>query len=297
MLEPSREQKGCQFTVHTPTYNRQHTLQRVYDSLSVQTFTDFEWLIVDDGSTDETCKLIEGWIRSAPFPIRLIKNQHAGKPAAVMTAVVAASGQWFLVLDSDDACVADALEKFVAYWNRIPADQRAAYIGVTGLSQDQHGQLVGQRFPSDILDSDAIEIKYRYHLQGEKWGFLRTAALRELGWPQLDACEFVPEGVWWTLLAKQYKTRYVNEVLRIYYIEPGADRLMNQVDHRRYATGHAIWHRTILNEEIQWFFYNPIEFIRSTVHYIRFSEYSGSDSRVQLCGLENFLAKCLWFIC
>jgi len=297
MAKSDPDQPVYQFTVHTPTYNRAHTLQRVYNSLCAQTFRHFEWLIVDDGSTDETCELIEEWVGSASFPVRLIRNQHAGKPAAVMTAVAAARGQWFLILDSDDACVVTALEKFLYYWQRIPEQQRSLFVGVTGLSMDQQGRLVGERYPQDILDSNAIEVKYRYHLKGEKWGFLKTEVLRKQGWPLDKASEFVPEGVWWTQLAKRYKTRYINEMLRIYYHEPGAERLSNQSQPKRYAAGHALWHQTILNDEIQFFYYSPLAFIRSAIHYIRFSRYTGDSVGTQWKGLHKSMARILWLIC
>ena len=70
------------FTVFTPTYNRAHTLHRVYDSLCAQTLRDFEWLVIDDGSTDGTADLIANWAKSADFPIRYFKQEHSGRHGA-----------------------------------------------------------------------------------------------------------------------------------------------------------------------------------------------------------------------
>ncbi len=285
------------YTVFTPTYNRAHTLSRVYESLKNQTFQNFEWLIVDDGSTDRTDELVKGWIKSSPFLIRYVVLEHSGKPAAVMAGIAQARGEHFLILDSDDSCVPQALERFDFHWQEIDDSLRSEFIGVTALCRNQDGELVGERFPRDTLDSDAIEIKYRYRLQGEKWGFLRTKVLRDQPWPLAGANEFVPEGVWWTKLAKQYKTRYVNEVLRIYHMEYDDDRLMNQSDPRRYAAGHVLWHQTILNEEIGWFRYKPLAFIRSAVQYARFSWHANDGVGTQWAGLSNMFSRGLWFIC
>ena len=83
------------FTVFTPTFNRAHTLHRVYDSLRAQTFRSFEWLIVDDGSTDNTARLIEEWKTAGHFPIRYVYQRHAGAHFAINRGVQEALGELF----------------------------------------------------------------------------------------------------------------------------------------------------------------------------------------------------------
>lgn len=98
-------------TVFTPTYNRAHLLHRVRQSLLQQNFVDFEWLIVDDGSTDETEQLVQSWITQNPIiPIRYIKKTNGGKHTAINTGVQAAAGELFVILDSDDQLLPDALK-------------------------------------------------------------------------------------------------------------------------------------------------------------------------------------------
>src|SRR4051812_47352897 len=137
------------FTVVTATYNRAHTLHRVYESLLAQTFRDFEWLVVDDGSTDGTRKLIEGWQAEASFAIRYLYQANAGKHIACNRAVREAAGRFITGIDSDDACLPHALERLIHHWNRIPADEQAGFTGVSALCIDETGQLVGTRFPRD----------------------------------------------------------------------------------------------------------------------------------------------------
>src|SRR5436305_1126064 len=117
------------FTVFTPTYNRAKTLSRVYESLINQTFKDFEWLIIDDGSVDEneTFTLIKSWQTKAFFPIRYVHQENAGKHIAFNKAVQLAGGEFFVPLDSDDACFSNALEKFLKLWHEIPIDKRSAF--------------------------------------------------------------------------------------------------------------------------------------------------------------------------
>jgi glycosyltransferase involved in cell wall biosynthesis len=173
------------FTVFTPTFNRAKTLRRVYDSLHVQSFRDFEWLIVDDGSTDDTHALIDRWQSEAGFSIRYFYQENAGKHVAVNRGVAAANGQFFLILDSDDECVPEALERFLFYWQSIPEADKPRFSGVTCLCEDEQGRLVGSPFPHSPCDSDSIEIRLRYKVKGEKWGFQRTDVMRLFPFPEV----------------------------------------------------------------------------------------------------------------
>src|ERR1051325_4365322 len=115
------------FTVCTPTYNRAHTLPRVYASLKSQTFRDFEWLIVDDGSTDNTRELVEAWQRENPFPIRLLWQKNSHTRTASTRGVKAAEAELFLTMDSDDEAVPEALEVLDRHWAAIPDAQREEF--------------------------------------------------------------------------------------------------------------------------------------------------------------------------
>src|SRR2546426_9569929 len=98
------------FTVFTASYNRRTTLPRVYESLAKQTFKDFEWVIVDDGSIDDTCELVETWSKESWFPIRYFYQENQGQQSAYNHGVAEAKRMFVLPLDSDDACVPHALE-------------------------------------------------------------------------------------------------------------------------------------------------------------------------------------------
>ena len=139
------------FTVFTATYNRAHTLHRVYDSLKAQTFRDFEWLVVDDGSSDTTEDLVRQWRRQSDFAIRYIWQNNAGKHIAVNRGVQQARGELFLIVDSDNAFVSEALERLKFHWDSIPEGEKEEFSAVTCLCEDPDGNLVGSRFPFDPL--------------------------------------------------------------------------------------------------------------------------------------------------
>src|SRR4051794_24520469 len=104
------------FTVFTSTRNRAHTLERPFHSLKAQTFRDFEWLIIDNGSTDGTRELVERFQSEADFPIRYLWQEDAGKHGSLNRGIELAEGELFLILDSDDGCVPEALERFKYNW-------------------------------------------------------------------------------------------------------------------------------------------------------------------------------------
>src|SRR5581483_7740515 len=137
------------FTVFTATYNRAYTLPRVYHSLCSQTFRDFEWLIVDDGSTDNTPELISQWQNAGNLPIRYLRQENRGRHVAFNRGVREAQGALFLNCDSDDACVPHALERFMYHWENIPLTERDGFSAVTALCMDTDGKIMGDKFPRD----------------------------------------------------------------------------------------------------------------------------------------------------
>jgi glycosyltransferase involved in cell wall biosynthesis len=283
------------FTVFTPTFNRAATLERVYESLKSQTLRDFEWLIVDDGSVDDTADLVRKWQQEADFPIRYTFQQNEGKHVAFNQGVRQARGELFLTFDSDDACVPQALERFKHHWESIPIRQRERFSAVTALCVDQHGRLIGSRFPYDVTDSNTLEIIYRYKVKGEKWGFQRTDVLRNYPFPEDIRRQIFPEGLIWSKIAREYHTRYVNEPLRTYFID-GPSLIHGQKPGSN-AIGGTLENLAVLNDYIDFFRYSPIEFARSACLYIRFSLHCGTNLRTQARKLKNPIAWILWAAC
>lgn len=120
-------------TVFTPTYNRGYIIEKLYRSLQRQTFQDFEWVVMDDGSTDNTEEIFESWMQEDNrFPIRYYKQENGGKCRAINRGLDLAKGELFFIMDSDDYLTDNALERIV-YWESTIAGQQN-YAGVVGLS-------------------------------------------------------------------------------------------------------------------------------------------------------------------
>lgn len=147
-------------TVFTPTYNRAHTLVRTYESLCRQTSKDFDWLIVDDGSTDNTRSLVEGWISENKLPIKYIYKENGGLYTGYNTAYENIETELCVCIDSDDYMPDDAVEKISKRW--ASRDKSVDYCGIVGLDFNVvNGQPIGGYFPDGISSGYYSDIKQR----------------------------------------------------------------------------------------------------------------------------------------
>lgn len=257
------------FTVFTPTYNRAHLIHGVYKSLLKQTFKDFEWIVVDDGSTDNTAEIVEEWIKQSPFPIRYFRQEHQHKKVAHNLAMRKAKGKFFLVFDSDDECIDSALERFLYYWEGIPPESQENFVGVTVHCMDEQGKIIGDLFPcEEYIDSTPGEMAFKYKVKGEKWGFQRTEVLRKYPFPE-NIPGYVPEGIVWLEIGKNYKTRYVNEAFRLYKTKHEGRIMKSQRNERIY--GLYFVSNYILQTQTEYLKSNPLHFLKESTLWL----YSG----------------------
>lgn len=284
------------FTVFTPTYNRAHTICRVFDSLRTQTFRDFEWLIIDDGSTDNTERLISEWANSANFNVRYVKQGHAGKHVAHNRALAEAKGRLFVILDSDDALVPSALETVAYLWNSIPESERQAFCSVGTRCRNQNGNIIGDKFPTDPFDADLREITYRYRIRGEKFIVWVTEIMRRYPFPEIVGTQFIPEGLVCYDIAKTYKGRWSNEAIRIYYVDDrGAGAtLTRRRNLRENAPGRLCFYIWALNNDLGYFLNSPLPFLKAAILLPILSWSSnGVSFKGSLMSVHKFRAKLL----
>jgi glycosyltransferase involved in cell wall biosynthesis len=286
-------QPSVTFTVYTPTFNRKHTLHRAYLSLEAQTCRDFEWLIVDDGSSDGTAELVKTWQLEGRVPIRYIPQPHGGAHRAHQTCLAEARGRFIVKLDSDDGCASNALERFLHHWLAIPEAERPLFAGVTSLCIDETGRLVGTPFPASPLDCTAAELEYLHKVRGEKWGFIRADILRQFPFPENVPGNFIPESYIWVQISRHFRTRHVNELLRIYWTN-APSLVHGRPDPKRNAVGHRLMFQMVLNHESPWFRRAPLRLLRAAAQYARFSFHSGLGLSAQRRNLSSPAARALW---
>ena len=260
------------FTVFTPTYNRGGTLGGVYESLKSQTFRSFEWLIVDDGSNDDTRNRIKLWQHEENFPIRYIYQENKGKHFASNVGVKEAKGVLFLFLDSDDTCFPETLEQFKLLWESIPENGRERYSTISVLCIDSKGNVVGEKFPADVIDVESGWHQYKLRSSGERFGINRTEILRSFPFPEFKNEKFIPESIVWNRMALHYKTKFVNRALRVY--EQRTDSL--SVSSLKIRVNSPLGASTYYNE-LNYFSLPILEIFKAAVNYVRFSFHSNTS--------------------
>jgi glycosyltransferase involved in cell wall biosynthesis len=286
---------GPLFTVFTPTYNRRHTLERVFDSLRAQTLRDFEWLVVDDGSTDGTPELIADWAKTAGFPIRFFRQLHSGKHIAHNLAVREARGQFFAPIDSDDALLPNTLDTVARTWNEIPVSDRPGFCGIWGLCRDQNGANVGDCYPTSPLDAHLPEVNYVLRIRGEKWPVLRTDVLRKFSFPEIPRTPFIPEAMLWLEMGKTYKIRCVNEVLRVYHVHDDrtGTTLSDRAGLKDSAPGRLCYYVWLLNNNLKYFRHSPLPFLKAAVMLPIVAWLSERPLRGVFASVDKFPARVL----
>ena len=189
-------------SVITCTYNRANTLPKAYDSLCNQTFKNFEWIISDDGSTDDTFELVNKWKNENKLTIIYLHQDNNGKHIAANEARAVARGYFDIGLDSDDFMRKDALEVFIKAWNSIPKNKWNEFYAVKARCFDpETGKAIGKEIPGGRLICHYLDAKYKFKIQDEMWSMSRLEVTKEFPYPDIrggrknGGLRYYPEGI------------------------------------------------------------------------------------------------------
>ena len=206
-------------TIFTPTYNRGYLLTRLYNSLLDQTYINFEWIIVDDGSTDSTKEIVSSFIEDKRIKVIYEYQNNSGKHVAVNRGIDLALGDYFAIVDSDDYLLPNTIEAIKTAFSNLDLNNKFAGIAFNkGYSPDKY---VGETFSGEYLDATSIDRK-KYNILGDKFEVFFTKILKENKFPVIDGEKFMSEIVLWTRIAVQgYKIRWFNKIVYICEYLPG----------------------------------------------------------------------------
>ena len=200
-------------TIFTPTYNRSKLLARAYESLKSQTGKDFCWLIVDDGSTDDTGTVVEGWMNEGRIPIEYHYCVNGGKMRAHNRSVKLCRTEWFMCLDSDDCLVDDAVESILNCIEENEEDERLAGI-IAHKGKSGTKLLSGVDFPEGIKRSTLFDL-YLKGFKGETTLVFRTAVLKKYPFPEIEGEKYVPEDYIYDKIDAEYEYIVFNKILTV----------------------------------------------------------------------------------
>jgi glycosyltransferase involved in cell wall biosynthesis len=271
-------------TIFTPTYNRAYSLHGLYDSLCKQTSNDFEWLVVDDGSTDDTENLINSFIADGKVNIRYFKQVNGGKHRAINFGVREARGELFFIVDSDDQVTPDAVEWIEIEYKKISSDSE--YAGLSGIRVKLNGEKIGGGSDFGTIDADNIDIRFKHHIKGDLSEVFRTDIMREFPFPDFEGEKFCPEDLVWNRITANHIIHYCYKPIYICeYMPDGLTAKMAKI--RRDS---PLASMTYYSE----FYYKHIPFaqrLKAAINFWRFtpSKYMCKAKEMRMNGVQSWL--------
>lgn len=235
----------CLLTVFTPAYNRAHTLGRTYESLKNQTCKDFVWLIVDDGSSDNTAELVKSWQNTEKeFEIQYIYKENGGMHTAHNTAYENIKTELNVCVDSDDCMPPDAVEAIVYKWNEVRDE---GYAGIIGLDDNMNtGEIIGSGFASDLTETTLCGY-YASGGMGDKKLVYRTDVINSYPpYPVFEGEKYVALAYKYRLIDNDYKLAVLDKVLcNVEYQDNGSSATMFK-QYLKYPKGFAFWRKVCM---------------------------------------------------
>lgn len=207
-------------TVFTPVYNRANIINKLYESLKQQTCLDFEWLLVNDGSSDNIDEVVESFIKEDILNIRYYSQENGGKHRAINKGVQLANGDLFFIVDSDDTLKVNALQLLNFYYQQVKDDD--AFAGVSGYRCDTKGHSVYNFRVQKIYDCTSIEYAYKFNQIGGLAEAFKTNVLRQYPFPDYPGEKFCAESLVWNRIAQKYKLRIFPDDIYVWnYLSDG----------------------------------------------------------------------------
>ncbi|MFC0560063.1 glycosyltransferase family 2 protein [Halalkalibacter alkalisediminis] len=208
-------------TIFTPTFNRAYCLHLCYESLKRQTVKDFIWLIIDDGSTDETKQLIEKWMLEGEITIHYHYQENQGMHGAHNTAYELIETELNVCIDSDDYMSDEAVEKILCFWRENGND---SYAGIVGLDATRDGEIIGTRLPEQIKESTLTRLYGVHKVKGDKKIVYRTELTKRTPpYPLFKDEKYCPLSYKYILIDQIQPLLVMNEVLcHVEYLEDGS---------------------------------------------------------------------------
>ena len=305
MSPKAKESRTHWMTIFTPVYQREATMERLYKTLlSLQLpkpirggegkSIDFEWIIINDGSTDQTEEMVKQWCNENKLPIKYRYQKNQGKHVAVNYAVAHCDSEVFLTIDSDDTLLPEAFKVFYEEWEKIP--DKTMYKGITGRCIDPvTKQIIGNKFPSDPFDVNTLDLRLKHHIKGEMLGFNRTDLMKSHPFPAPDPrMRFCPESIVWYEIARDgYKERMVNIPVREYYRD--AANAITGRNFNRAISNYYGWQYGV-NHLLGYFFYSPKLILKNIVGISRDGFVTKRSVSTILADIHSFWGKCLVLI-
>ncbi len=210
-------------TILTPTYNRRNTLPALYESLAKQTQKDFLWMVVDDGSSDGTQELVQGWAGVSEFPIQYFYQDNGGKHTALNSGIGTVRSDLIFIVDSDDTLPEEAVETILRYHRKYAGTK--GLCGYSFLRCYPDGKVNEGYYPEDERIDTYVNARINAGIGGDKAEVFYTEVLKQFPFPVYEGEKYVPEDLVWVQMSGPYRMVHINQCVYISeYLEGGLTR-------------------------------------------------------------------------
>ncbi|MGE8014868.1 glycosyltransferase family 2 protein [Bacillus mycoides] len=248
-------------TVFTPTYNRAYCLQGCYESLKQQTCKDFIWLIIDDGSDDNTKELVHSWVSEDYIDIRYYWQPNQGMHGAHNTAYEMIDTELNVCIDSDDSMPSDAVEKIINFWNENGNEQVS---GIIALDLYKDEKVIGSKLPLHLNRSTLFNLYNKHGVTGDKKLVYRTELTKKYPYPIFKNEKYVGLAYKYYMLDQKYEMLLMNEALCYVEYMPDGSSMNMLKQYRQNPKGLAFYRKELMKLP----FTNRLFKYRQAVHYV-----------------------------
>lgn len=271
-------------TVITTTYNRDYCLHQVYESLLRQTSDDFIWLIVDDGSVDNTKKLVKKWQTESKIIIEYYYKPNGGMHTARNLAYEKVHTKLNVIIDSDDWMTDDGVECIVEYWKKYGAEQ---YYGIISHNIDLKGNIIGSEFPKGLSASKHQDLIEKYSITGDKKLILRSDLSKLYPYPEFEGEKFYPASYKFRKLDQNYCLLIMNKATCVVDYNDDSMTFNKYAQYKANCKGFAHYRNEMISMSK-----SPKYIIKDMIHYIAESKMAENKHYVLRSSKPIYAALC-----
>ena len=277
-------------TVLTPAYNRAYIINRLYESLKTQTYKNFEWLIIDDGSTDNTKELVNKFIEDNVISIRYVFQSNGGKHRALNKGISMINNEITFIVDTDDYLLDNAIEEITKMYEKYKDNKDICGFSFLRCFPDM--SINGMKFEKDEYISDYITCRLNEKIRGDKAEAYYTKCLKEFPFLEIDNEKFLFEDYVWIKMAEKYKTVHVN--IPIYVGDYLEDGLTKNISKTKYNSPIGMMERSLVMCTKECSFENRV---KAMIMYIGYGKIAKKTYRAlyKRCKYKKLFFICFWF--
>ena len=281
------------FSIITPCYNSSDSIKSVFNSLENLNNFDFEWIVIDDASTDDTLNILKGFLDKVNFPITIFSLKENNMATyCYHLGIEKAEGYFSIFLDHDDLIKPSALDRFLHYWESLSIQQKDKLAGMISLCEDEDGNIVGTKFPRSPDINNYFNLMFDEGVRGEKFFCYKTSIMKNYNFQLVD--RYVPESnVMWKI-SSNYETLFFNESLRVYYQPQKDGSNLSNLNSFEYSLGFRLNYLDLLNNFKSQLTARPYLLISFLFNYSIYSYSSRVGMKSCLLDLKSFLHKVIF---